>query len=93
MWCLVRMLQFLIGDRIPQNDHYRLLLLLLRCLDVVYAPLVSVSQTVYLNHLITEHHSHFKMLFPESRKINKHHHMIHYPTCIRMFGPMVTKKR
>ena len=91
MWCFVRMLPFLIGDRIPQNnDHYLLLLLLLRCLDIIYAPLVSVSQTVHLKHLITEHHSHFKMLFPESRMINKHHHMIHYPTCIRMSGPMVT---
>ena len=59
-------------------------------MDIIYAPLVSSSQTVYLKHLISEHHTHFKMLFPESNMINKHHHMIHYPTCIRMSGPMVS---
>lgn len=91
MWCLVRMLPFLIGDRIPQNNnHYSLLLLLLQCMDIIYAPLVSISQTVYLKYLISEHHALFKMLFPESRMINKHHHMVHYPTCMRMSGPMVT---
>lgn len=91
MWCLVRMLPFLIGDCIPEgNIHYDLLLLLLRCMDIIYAPLVSSSQTVYLKHLVCEHHIQFKMLFPESRMINKHHHMVHYPTCIRMSGPMVS---
>lgn len=30
------------------------------------------------------------MLFPESRMINKHHHMVHYPNCIRMYGPMAS---
>ncbi len=35
MWCLVRMLPFLIGDRIPQgNVHYDLLLFLLQCMDI-----------------------------------------------------------
>ena len=91
MWCLIRMLPFLIGDFIPEgNTHYNLLLLLLRCMDIIYAPLVTLSQTVYLKHLIAEHHTHFKELFPDKQMINKHHHMVHYPTCIRMSGPLVT---
>lgn len=93
MWCLVRILPLLVGDRIPQgNIHYILLLLFFQCMDIIYAPLVSLSQTAYLKHLIAEHliAALLKMLFPESRMINKHHHMIHYPNCIRMSGPMVT---
>ena len=61
-------------------------------MDIIYAPNVSTSQTVYLKHLIAEHQAHFKMLFPESNMINKHHHMVHYPTCITMSGPMVSMK-
>ncbi|CAB4034289.1 Hypothetical predicted protein [Paramuricea clavata] len=42
MWCLVRMLPLLVGDLIPQgNIHYSLLLLLLQCMDIIYAPLVA----------------------------------------------------
>ena len=59
-------------------------------MDIIYSPIVSSSQTVNLKHLVAEHHAHFKMLFPESNMINKHHHMVHYPTCIRMSGPMVS---
>ena len=90
MWCFIRMLPLLIGDRIPLgNAHYELLLLLLRCLDIIYAPLIAFAHTVYLDHLIQAHHSHFKAMFPTQRFINKHHHMIHYGTCIRMCGPLI----
>ncbi|XP_041474010.1 uncharacterized protein LOC121422851 [Lytechinus variegatus] len=90
MWCLTRMLPLLIGDRIPQDNlHYEILLLLLQCLDIIYSPVVSIPQTVILKHMIIDHHSHFKLVFPKSRMINKHHHMVHYPMCMRMCGPLV----
>ena len=85
------MLPLMIGDKIPQdNAHFELLLMLLRCMDLIFAPLLSVGQTQVLKHLIQDHHEHFKMLFPNERFTNKHHHMIHYPTCIRKAGPMST---
>ena len=84
------MLPLLIGDRIPLDDeYYELLLLLLQCLDIIYAPIVSVVNTVYLKHIIQEHHIQFKQLFPELNMINKHHHMIHYPLILQMAGPLV----
>lgn len=90
MWCLIRMLPLLIGDKIPLgNAHYELLLLLLRCLDIIYGPLIAVAHTVYLEHLVQAHHSQFKAMFPDQRFINKHHHMIHYGTCNRMCGPLI----
>ena len=51
------MLPFIIGDRIPPGNVHYDLLLLLRCMDIIYAPLVSSSQTVYLKHLISEPHT------------------------------------
>ena len=59
-------------------------------MDIIYAPRASSSQTVYLKHVIAENRAHLKMLFPESNVINKHQHMVYYPTCIRMSGPMVS---
>ncbi|XP_071813669.1 uncharacterized protein [Apostichopus japonicus] len=91
MWCLTRMLPLLIGSRVPyNNEYYELLLLLLRCMDIIFAPVISTSHTVYLKHLIMEHHAQFKLKFPGQRFINKQHHMVHYPTCIRMSGPLTT---
>ena len=90
MWCLIRMLPLIIGDRVPHgNATYEVLLLLLQCMDIIYAPTIHVSQTVYLKHLIHDHHVHFRLIFPDARMINKHHHMVHYPMCMRMSGPLI----
>ena len=91
MWCLLRMMPLLIGDLIPyDNPSYKLLLLLLQCMDIIYAPIIHISQAIYLKHLIDVHHTHFRVTFPNARMINKHHHMVHYCTCIRMSGPLIS---
>lgn len=59
-------------------------------MHIIFAHVIHVSQTVYLKHLVSDHHSHFRQTFPNARMINKHHHMVHYPTCIRKSGPLVT---
>ena len=90
MWCLVRSLTFLIGDKVPSgNQYYNFLLLLRRCMDIIFAPDIRKGQALYLKHLTVEHHATFKELFPEERLINKHHHMIHYPLDMVMCGPLI----
>ena len=90
MWCLVRHLPLMIGDQVQRDDdHWNLLLLLLRIMDIVFSPTISEGQTYYLQDLIAEHHRLFKHLYPEMPMINKHHHLVHYPQCLRMSGPMV----
>lgn len=89
MWLLTRILPLLIGDKIQvHNDRYELLLLLLQCMNIIFAPVVSAVQTVQLKYLIQDHHELLKSLFPDVSLVNKHHHMAHYPTCIRMSGPL-----
>lgn len=91
MACLLRMLPFLIGDKVPLgNVYYELLLLLLRCLDIILAVPVRLPHVFYLKHLVNEHHAHFKEIFPDINFINKHHHMVHYATCILKSGPLAS---
>ena len=89
-WCLLRNLPLILGDLVSPNDqHWYLLLLLLQIADIVFSPRLSTGITIYLKHLIAEHHGLFKHLFPNKRLIPKHHFMVHYPTCIRKIGPLV----
>lgn len=86
MWCLTTMLPLLIGSRVPyNNEYYELLLLLLPCMDIIFAPVISTSHTVYL-----EHHAQFRLKFPGQSFINKQHHMVHYTTCITISRPLTT---
>ncbi|XP_033122724.1 uncharacterized protein LOC117121598, partial [Anneissia japonica] len=90
MWCLVRNLPLLIGDKVPQdNDYYELLLLLLDCMDFLFSYEVTDDDTLFLKHIIKDHHEHFLKLFPMRHLKPKHHFMTHYPRQIRMLGPIV----
>lgn len=87
---LIRNLQLNFGDVVPQGDtHWHLLLLLLHIVNIVFSPCITEGMTVYLKHLIEEHHRLFANLYPQNNLIPKHHFMIHYPECIRQIGPLV----
>jgi hypothetical protein len=89
-WCLVRVFPFLISDKVGEDDPYmELILLLQRIMEIVFAPTINRSILPLLNELINDHNHTFLSLFPEKNMINKHHHLVHYPKCIDMFGPMV----
>ena len=87
--CLIRHFPLLFGDLFHnESPHLELILLLLQIMDIVFSSTVSYDQIAQLKDLIHQHHMLFKQLFPDVRMINKHHHMIHYATCIEKFGPM-----
>lgn len=54
----------------------------------MFSPVISEGMTIYLKHLICEHHTLFKELYPRNL-IPKHHFMTHYSRCIRKIGPLV----
>ncbi|XP_065204550.1 uncharacterized protein LOC135834551 [Planococcus citri] len=90
MWCLVRAFPFLVCDRVPENDKYlKLIHLLLRVMEIVFAPRLTTSILPYLNELITDLFDVFHNLFPNVSAINKFHHLTHYPVCMQWSGPMV----
>lgn len=89
-WCLLRNMPLLFGDLIQTEDkHWQLLLLLLQIVNIVFSPVLSEGMTIYLKHLISDHHRLFKDLFPAINLLPKHHFMIHYPRNIRKIGPVL----
>lgn len=90
MWCLIRVLPFLIGDFIPKgNRFWELILKLRKIMDIVFAPKVTKGQCIFLRSLIEEHHTHFKSVFPDVKLIPKHHFLVHYPFMMDQVGPLV----
>ena len=88
-WCLIRNLPLVVGSKVPVDDeHWQLLLMLLNCLDLIFAPAISYGQVHMLTYLIHDHHSFFKHLFPGEKLLPKHHFLVHYPEFIRKFGPL-----
>nr|XP_024657554.1 uncharacterized protein LOC106676865 isoform X1 [Maylandia zebra] len=89
-WCLLRNVPLMFGDLVQVGDSYwHLLLLLLQIVNIVFSPVLSEGMTIYLKHLIIDHHQLFKQLFPTLSLLPKHHFMIHYPRSIRNIGPIL----
>ena len=88
-WCLIRNLPSMIGSLIPEGDaHWRLLLMLLDCMDAIFAPTITVGLICQLEFNLEEHHPQFKTIYPEKRFILKHHFMLHYPEFMVKYGPL-----
>lgn len=88
-FCLVQNMSLIFGDIVKEgNAHWRLLLLLLQILNIIFSPVITDGMTVCLKHLIVEHHKLFKVLYPHCRMIPRHHFMTHYSRSIRKIGPI-----
>lgn len=89
-FCLIRHVPLILGDVLQEeNEHWRLLLLLLQIINIIFSPVITDGMTVCLKHLIVEHHTLFKDLYPHRKLIPKHHFMTHYPRSIRKIGPII----
>ena len=90
MWLLIRIFPFLLGDLIPRdNAHWECFLMLMKICDIATAPSVSTDVVAYLELLIEEHHILFCRLYGTDAIIPKMHFMIHFPSQILRFGPLI----
>lgn len=88
-WCLLRIFPFLVSDKVPKEDEYlHLVLLLNRISEIVFSLIASLSQAPYLQDLVLEFVSSFKELFPNVALIKKFHHLMHYGECLIKSGPL-----
>lgn len=88
MLLLVKILPFLVGDKIPEEEeHWACFILLRKIIDIVLCPVASTSLCSSLKILIKEHHSKFVYLYDKC--IPKMHFLLHYPEQIQAVGPMV----
>ena len=85
---LIRILPFIIGPKVPEdNDHWKCFLLLRKIIDIVLCPTTSKSLSASLAFLINEHHGLFFSLY--GKCIPKMHFIVHYPKQMLALGPMI----
>lgn len=78
----------IVGDLVPESsDVWEMLLLLIDIYKIASAPYTSKSGTFVLKALIRDHHQLYLDLFGK-RLLPKHHFIIHYPSLIRILGPL-----
>lgn len=84
---LSRILPFIIGSNVPEDDkNWKCFLLLREIIDIVLCPIASESMSTSLKFLIKEHNTLFVSLYDKC--IPKMHFLIHYPEQMMAMGPM-----
>lgn len=90
MWCLARHFPLLTQDLVPDElkSKFEVVLLLLKIMDIVFTPKISVGMVLQLTELVSEHKYLFKSEF-DCKLIPKHHMMLHYSGVLKRLGPLV----
>ncbi|XP_026099560.1 uncharacterized protein LOC113070477 [Carassius auratus] len=89
-WCLLRMLPFMIGNKVPEEDSaWQVLMTLKDVVELVMAPVYTDETLGYMESKISEHRYRYLDLFPEEKLRPKHHFLEHYPWLTTAFGPLV----
>ena len=81
VWCFLRMLPLLIGDKINDTNDpaWRLLLLLRSVVELVCKPYYSPTDIVHMNETIEEYLILRADILPLETLKPKHHYLAHYP--------------
>ena len=86
MWCLGRVLPFLIGEFIPEGDHHwHNFITLLTIMDFVFAPTTTADKADLVAALIQDFLADFKQLYPDRNLIPKMHYMTHMPSWMKWY--------
>ncbi|KAJ8666194.1 hypothetical protein QAD02_007856 [Eretmocerus hayati] len=89
MWCLIRALPLLLREKVDEDDdHVELIILLLRVMEIVFAPKLPPPISPYQEDLYQEFLLQFQTLFEDINFINKLHHGQHTRACIEWSGPL-----
>lgn len=88
MKCLIRYLGLIIGNKVPHNNAFwELFLLLKKIISLSSSQVTNPSTCTLLKSVIEEHHNLYLELFNESFK-PKHHLITHYPEVMLNIGPL-----
>ncbi|KAJ8027961.1 hypothetical protein HOLleu_30066 [Holothuria leucospilota] len=89
MMCLTFNLPLIIGHKVPENNNFwELLLLLLDIIKLIMSASISEEESFALGAMIRDHHGLYLKIFPHMHLIPKHHFLLHYPRCIKLLGPL-----
>jgi hypothetical protein len=82
MWLLGRILPIVVGDVVPmieEDPKWANFRLLMKIVDILFAPSTNTELLAFLVRLIEGHHLEFKRLYPSASVIPKMHFMVHMP--------------
>lgn len=89
MKVLMFTLPYLIGKFIPRdNQHWLNFILLLQINILCFSTVVSQRSCNVLEELIYQHNKAFVSLYPDQTFIPKLHYLIHFPSQMKLFGPL-----
>ncbi len=89
-WNLIRLLPFLIGDLVPEDElAWQVILDLKEIVQLAVAPAHTDETIAYLDIRVSEHRQRLLQLNPVVKLLPKHHYLEHYAHMIRCFGPLV----
>lgn len=88
-WTLLRMLPFLIGDKVDESELLWLVLMELKdIVEIVFAPILTEELIANLDSKIGYHRRLLREAFPDVNIKPKAHYLEHYPQLIRCYGPL-----
>ncbi len=83
-WNLIRLLPFLIGDLIPEDElAWQVILDLKEIVQLAVAPAHTDETIAYLDIRVSEHRQRLLQLNPVVKLLPKHHYLEHYTHLIR----------
>ncbi|KAL3999898.1 somatostatin receptor 2 [Sarotherodon galilaeus] len=94
-WTLLRLLPFIIGCKIPEQEPAWEILMdlnspnLKEIVDIVVSNRLTEEALCYLSCKLLDHRLLLTSTFPDFRLRPKHHFIDHYPHLIRCYGPLV----
>lgn len=90
MMSLCHELPMIIGDRIPEGDtHWHSFILLLKICSIAISTEVTHDTIAFLQDLIKEKLTLFTSIYPNVKLIPKMHYLVHYPSQMQSFGPLI----
>lgn len=90
MWCLFRLLPFIVGEFVPEDDVlWHMYLSLRTVVEYVCAKKIKRAHIQVLRQLIEQFIEERRLALPNHTLKPKHHYMLHYCDQILQFGPLV----
>ena len=90
MMALAHNFPLLVGDKVPgEDEHWLSFLLLLKICNLSLSPICNHDTIAYFKLAIEEKLSTFRQIYPDSRIIPKLHYLVHYPSQVEKFGPLI----
>ena len=90
MWLLAQVLLIILRKFVTTDSrHWECFSSLLEIMGIVFSTRISLETIVYLRSAIKNHLLLFKTAFPDAPIIPKQHFLVHIPSQILKFGPLI----